>query len=122
MISSAFSQILVSVIALLTDMSTRPHSLCSILGCSSPAVARTYCRSHYARWYQHGDPLSPIKLHSYGASSSVTNNTRVKFTPALWDSWLAAKYQKDENTERRARGIAEMRNLLLNTSPLRKAI
>lgn len=30
---------------------------CSIDECERPVSARGWCRSHYQRWYQHGDPL-----------------------------------------------------------------
>lgn len=29
---------------------------CSIDGCSSPALARGWCSTHYHRWQRHGDP------------------------------------------------------------------
>lgn len=31
-------------------------SLCSIPGCSKPALARGWCDMHYRRWRRHGDP------------------------------------------------------------------
>ena len=31
--------------------------LCSIDGCNKPTVGRGWCRKHYSRWYEHGDPL-----------------------------------------------------------------
>lgn len=30
---------------------------CSVEGCGQEAHSRTYCRSHYMRWYRYGDPL-----------------------------------------------------------------
>ena len=34
-----------------------PDSTCSVEGCERPVSARGWCKSHYARWYKHGDPL-----------------------------------------------------------------
>ena len=30
---------------------------CSITGCESKSVGRTWCHKHWARWRRHGDPL-----------------------------------------------------------------
>jgi hypothetical protein len=32
-------------------------SECAVVGCDRPLCQRGYCRSHYMRWYRHGDPL-----------------------------------------------------------------
>lgn len=32
--------------------------LCNIADCARPAFARGWCRMHYARWWEHGDPLT----------------------------------------------------------------
>ncbi len=34
---------------------------CSIEGCDSPVKARSWCSAHYARWFNHGDPLGGRK-------------------------------------------------------------
>ena len=31
--------------------------ICTIGGCTENAIARDWCRTHYQRWYRHGDPL-----------------------------------------------------------------
>ncbi len=31
---------------------------CTVVGCSSPHIAKGYCQSHYAKWKRHGDPTS----------------------------------------------------------------
>lgn len=31
---------------------------CSVSECSSPHLARGFCRLHYKRWHAHGDPLA----------------------------------------------------------------
>lgn len=30
---------------------------CSVEGCSTEALARGWCSTHYSRWHRHGDPL-----------------------------------------------------------------
>lgn len=30
---------------------------CSVSGCNDPYLSRSFCRLHYQRWKQHGDPL-----------------------------------------------------------------
>ena len=40
-------------------------SMCSIEGCGKPRLARGWCRAHYKRWVNHGDPLG-------GAQRSAT--------------------------------------------------
>ena len=35
---------------------------CSIEGCTEPLSARGWCRKHYSRWYNHGDPRRVRKL------------------------------------------------------------
>lgn len=36
---------------------------CTVNGCDEPHEARGMCRTHYQRWYRHGDPLV---VHSRG--------------------------------------------------------
>lgn len=38
-------------------LSTGDFKQCTLEGCGGLVVARGYCRSHYARWHKHGDPL-----------------------------------------------------------------
>lgn len=38
-----------------------PNTTCSIDGCSKAVRATGWCRDHYNRWYQTGDPLTPPK-------------------------------------------------------------
>lgn len=35
---------------------------CSVDGCENRRYARTYCGSHYSRWYRHGSPLAGRKM------------------------------------------------------------
>lgn len=44
---------------------------CSIDGCSLPVLARGWCRRHYQRWYQTGDP-GPVGLKRLPDHSSCT--------------------------------------------------
>lgn len=38
-------------------MKRQPRSgNCSLPECGDPCFQRGYCRSHYGRWYRHGDP------------------------------------------------------------------
>ena len=32
--------------------------ICSVDGCDKPIEARGWCKPHYRRWYNHGDPLA----------------------------------------------------------------
>jgi len=34
--------------------------LCSVSGCGRPAWARTWCKTHYSRWRNHGDPNTTL--------------------------------------------------------------
>lgn len=34
-----------------------PKPPCSISRCPREATARGWCKTHYGRWYRHGDPL-----------------------------------------------------------------
>lgn len=34
-----------------------PIKSCSLPGCHNPSRRRTWCATHYARWFRHGDPL-----------------------------------------------------------------
>lgn len=36
---------------------SKTQRTCSIEGCDRPYEARGWCKSHYKRWWQHGDPL-----------------------------------------------------------------
>lgn len=38
---------------------------CSIEGCGRPHFGRGWCRSHYVRWYDTGDPLTPRRSASH---------------------------------------------------------
>lgn len=40
-----------------------PKPTCSIDGCNSHVRARGWCRSHYGRWQQHGDPTAGAARH-----------------------------------------------------------
>lgn len=31
---------------------------CSVAGCGLPSYQKNFCRSHYKRWWRHGDPLA----------------------------------------------------------------
>src|SRR5580704_8040718 len=35
---------------------------CSVEGCDRPHEARTWCQTHYMRWYRSGDPLAARRL------------------------------------------------------------
>lgn len=42
--------------------------LCSVGGCYREAESRTWCHTHYTRWYRHGDPEAtnlPNGVHEY---------------------------------------------------------
>lgn len=47
---------------------------CTVEGCVKPHNAKGYCREHYARWRQHGDPLTRVR--------------RVKGTGSIVDGYL----------------------------------
>lgn len=36
---------------------------CSVDGCQSPVLARTYCTTHYSRWRKNGDPGGGARLN-----------------------------------------------------------
>lgn len=41
--------------------------ICTVVWCSNPQVGRGYCKSHYARWYRHGDPLLGRRYYAKGS-------------------------------------------------------
>lgn len=37
---------------------TKPKPICAVDGCDKISVKKTYCCSHYKRYWRHGDPLA----------------------------------------------------------------
>jgi hypothetical protein len=35
---------------------------CAVDGCDCPVLARGWCRRHYRRWLNHGDPMADLRL------------------------------------------------------------
>mgnify|MGYP000845434441 FL=1 len=65
---------------------------CSIEGCTEPLSARGWCRKHYSRWYNHGDPLAgrPARTPPSGrcAVDGCTRKSRTKgLCSAHYDRW-----------------------------------
>jgi group I intron endonuclease len=46
--------------------------LCEIDRCPEPAEARGWCRTHYQRWYRHGDPLALMRAPETGGIYQIT--------------------------------------------------
>lgn len=36
----------------------RPPAMCAVVGCHKQRLRREWCRAHYWRWQQHGDPTA----------------------------------------------------------------
>ena len=43
------------------------ESICSIVGCDDPVVARSWCNRHYRRWLRRGDPNVVLPKRSVGS-------------------------------------------------------
>ena len=50
---------------------------CNIDGCDDPVHGRGWCRSHYMRWWRHGDAEHPIAEHPAVCSVEGCANARV---------------------------------------------
>ncbi len=61
-------------------------SHCSTQDCTSPAVARGWCKPHYQRWWRHGTPLAGRLPQTEPAA--VRFWTKVEFTDTCW-LWTA---------------------------------
>jgi hypothetical protein len=84
---------------------------CSIDGCENTVLARGWCRTHYLRWYKHGDPLEVHDSKLGIANAAVANTRHGLWSHPLYPTWHTmmkrcydpknAKYQRYG-----ARGIA----------------
>ena len=75
---------------------------CLIEGCSSPAVCRGLCRSHYNRQYYSGRPVKPVKVRPCLACGKLFELDRVsrKFcSPTCRKRWQreceASRWKRD---------------------------
>lgn len=57
---------------------------CSVLGCSTPIVARGWCRIHYSRWHVYGDPLAEVGPSPYRQPLEQRFWRRVEKTDTCW--------------------------------------
>ena len=47
--------------------------LCSIEGCSKIHKAKGYCRKHYERWFNNGNPLIALRNYEHSDNCSIAN-------------------------------------------------
>jgi hypothetical protein len=65
--------------------------ICSIEACPGAIWARGWCRIHYSRWYDHGDPLAAAtRVSSYRGAACKVDDCAV---PARVRGWCKAHYQ-----------------------------
>lgn len=57
--------------------------MCSVDGCGGTVVARGWCRKHYTRWHQHGDPLTVVR-RDWGLSVEERFWRQVNKTASCW--------------------------------------
>lgn len=69
-------------------MAAKP--LCSIPDCDKPSAHRGWCKAHYHRWYNHGDPLAGST-----AKGELTRFLEDTALPYQGDDCLLWPYTKD---------------------------
>lgn len=82
-------------------MANKPHDKCSIDDCKNPVHLRGWCRSHYTRWWRHGNPLGGgtgngqyqdfIKKNPY---CSIDGCQKKPFNTRGWCSQHYARWRK----------------------------
>ncbi len=86
--------------------------MCSIGKCESPVVARGWCRKHYNRWYEHGNPLTNLRERGV---CSIEECERLHKARG-WCQKHYERYRKTGNpfeiTPRKQREICEVRDCL----------
>lgn len=63
---------------------------CSIEGCDREVMARGWCRRHYKRWYQHGDPVAGGPVRGGPIEDRFWSKVK-KGDPAECWEWTGAK-------------------------------
>ena len=91
-----------------------PKGPCSIEGCEAPAMSRTWCSTHYWRWWRHGDPLHSPKIPHCGTHSAYKRHIRLgeetdaecREAMRTYTRELRERSSDAEKAERRAQGAA----------------
>ena len=91
-------------------------AICSVSKCEKPAHARTWCWTHYQRWYKHGNPDTVLPgghkkgFKPWWSRRGVENKWTLKSTisPSLQDIAWAAGFIEGEGsfTRRNRRGLS----------------
>ena len=72
---------------MLTESLCRKCSLCD-----KPVWARTWCHTHYTRWWRHGDPMHVDKTHG---KRPTNNRTTMANHPDFWDIVRASSIERN---------------------------
>lgn len=63
---------------------------CTVADCARPHIAKGFCRSHYAAWRRHGDPL--IKMRDRYATPEESFAARTRKSPSGCLEWIGTRY------------------------------
>lgn len=78
-----------------------PSPLCSVEGCIKIQYRKTYCTTHYSRWYQHGDPQTYLRpdgsINSEGYRVLWRDGAYIKEHRYVMEQHLGRKLLSAEN-------------------------
>ena len=60
------------------------NSRCSVENCETAIAARGWCRKHYRKWQDYGDPLAPPRRHHGNPSGALASRVRADGDHLVW--------------------------------------